>query len=829
MKKYTLLLFIFVFNVNFGQIKGQISDQSGKPLASVNVYLENTYNNTTANDNGKYSLNVSKTGEYVVVFKFIGFKTKKEKITIESFPYFLNISLNEENFELNEIVINKKINPALAIIKNAIASRKENGEKTSQFTADFYSRGMMKLKNLPKKLMGMEIDIDEETQSNLDSTGTGIIYLSETVSKIAFKKPSDFNEKIIASKTAGNNKGYSYNTAKSSNYDFYDNTVKIGVNLISPIANNAFGYYKYKFDNSFYDDNNLLINKIKVIPTRDKEPVFEGYIYIVDGSWAIYAIDLEIKGYRMKNEFLENMFLKQNFSYNANNKIWAKNAQSLEFTFGGFGIKYTGKFNYVFSNYDFKSSFDKNTFGNEVVSFEANSNKKTNDYWATNRPIPLTDEETDNYLKKEKLQIKRDSKQYKDSIDAKKNKFSFTDLLMGYSYKNSFKRYSLAYKGLISINALQFNTVQGYVLPTGFEYKNWNDEETKSTTIKTDLVYGFSEKRLRVSGEYKRNFNSINYAELIVSGGTKVAQFNNSPPITQIVNSVASLFFKNNFMKLYNLEFAEIKYGQDVANGVFMASKLAYLQRKPLFNTTNLAYFKKDDLYLSNNPTNDFDFVNAGFDAHKLLKFNLDFTFRFGNKYMSRPDEKINIRNSKHPILYFGYEKAFAASDKNFNFDLINARISYDLGLANFGKVGMNGKAGKFFNAQNISFIDYQHFNGNQTHVGQGSRYLNVFNFMPYYANSTNDSYFEWHSEYDDNGFVMNKLPLLSSLKSNLILGFHNLAIPNRKPYSEITVGLNNLGFGKLKIFRVDYIKSFQDGIQNDGVVFGCKILGAFE
>jgi hypothetical protein len=38
----------------------------------------------------------------------------------------------------------------------------------------------------------------------------------------------------------------------------------------------------------------------------------------------------------------------------------------------------------------------------------------------------------------------------------------------------------------------------------------------------------------------------------------------------------------------------------------------------------------------------------------------------------------------------------------------------------------MNLKAGKFLNAENIAFMDFKHFNGNQTHIGQSARYLNV-------------------------------------------------------------------------------------------------------
>ena len=816
-----------ISNVFFAQIIGKISDEKQNALPFVNVFVENTYNSTTANEVGKYILNINKPGNYAIIFQYLGYKTIKKTVTIEQFPFELNIIMAEENFTLNEVVINKKDNPAIAIIKNAIASRKENAEKTARFTADFYSRGMLKLKNLPKKIMGIKVDLDDDMQSNLDSTGSGTVYLSETFSKLTYQKPNDLKEIVTASKVAGNDRGFSYNTARNTYYDFYDDTVKFNINLISPIANNAFNYYKYKLESSFFDANNQLINKIKIIPRRDNEPVFEGYIYIVDGSWAIYATDVTVKGYRMKAEFIETINLKQNFSYNSTNTIWSKNSQSLAFVAGAFGIKYLGNFNYVFSNYDFKTAFDKKTFTNEIVTIEPNANKKDDDFWAKNRPMPLTDEESENYFKKNKLQIKRESRVYKDSIDAKKNKFSFDQILTGYKYQNTFKKYSVAFDGIIDLSSFNYNTVQGYDLKTNFTYKKWHQEEDEAefSSFQTNLDYGFSEQRLRVFGLYNHRFNAQNYANLTISGGSKVNQFNGNNPITPFINTISTLFFRDNYMKLYDLTFAEITYCQDIANGIFMTSKIEYLDRKPLFNNTDYSLFKKQDLFSANNPINPNDYVNAGFDKHQLAKFSLDFKINFGNKYMSRPDERINIRNRKFPTIYIGLEKAFATSEKKYDFTHLNSALFYDLGLKNKGKIGMNISAGKFLEAKNISFIDYKHFNGNQTRVGTSSRYFNVFNFMPYYTNSTNDSYLELHSEYDDNGFIMNKLPLLNHLKSNLVFGFHNLAIPDRKPYSEISVGLDNLGFGKFKLFRIDYIRSYQDGFQGDGVIFGCKIL----
>ncbi|PWB25635.1 DUF5686 and carboxypeptidase regulatory-like domain-containing protein [Flavobacterium sp. HTF] len=829
MKNYILFAVLFFSITSFAQIKGTITDDKGNPLPFVSVFEENTYAGTTSNELGKYQLNVKEAGKHKITFQYLGFKTQKIIVNTDSKITVLDVKMQEESFTLNEVIIDPKNNPANAIIKSAIANKKENSEKTLRYTADFYSKGIFKVKDLPKKILGQKIDLGEDMASNLDSTGTGILYLSETISKVTFEKPNNLKENIIASKISGNNRGYSYNTAALSTYDFYDNTLDFDIKLISPIANNAFSYYNYKLEGTFFDDNNNEIHKIKVTPKRDKEPVFEGYIYIVDDSFAIYALDLDIKGYRMKNEFTEIMTLKQSFSYNSTTKIWSKNAQILSFNAGIFGVKFSGQFNYIYSNYQFPDSFEKKTFGNEIVAFDLNANKKDDEFWNQIRPIPLTLEESADYTKKDSLQTIRKSQKYTDSIDAKNNKFKVWDILKGYEYKNTFKKYSFEYDGLLNITSLSFNTVQGFNFDSGFSFKNWNEEKGKSTFVKTNFNYGFSDERFRVTGEFNHKFNSINYATINASGGTKVAQFNGGEPISKFVNSISSLFFKDNYMKLYNLEFAQVNYSQDIANGINLNAKLGYEQRKPFFNTTDYSFFKRDDIYSSNNPLAPNDFETPAFDPHHLFKANLTARINFGNKYISRPDGRYNFKDDRYPTLFLAYEKAFAANEKKYEFERIGAAVLYDLSLGNKGILGMNFKAGKFFNAENISFIDYRHFNGNQTHIGQSDRYLNVFNLMPYYTNSTNDSYFEMHLEHNDMGFIMNKIPLLNLLKSTMNLGFHSLAIPNRKPYSELTVGLDNLGFGKFKLFRIDYIHSYQGGIQQNGVVFGLKILNVLD
>lgn len=824
MKKAYLFFFLLVSFTNFAQIRGTVSDEKGNPLPYVTVFAENTYNGTTSNEQGKYDLNIKKTGKQTIVFQYLGFKTQKITIPVDALPYTLDVKMPEESFSLNEVVINPKDNPANGIIRNAIASKKENSEKTARYKADFYSRGIFRIKDAPKKILGQKLDMFDDM---LDSTRSGILYLSETVSKITFQKPDKMKETIIASKVSGNDNGFSFNNAASVNFDFYDNYLPFDVNVISPIADNAFNYYKYKLEGTFFDENNNQINKIKVTPRRATEPVMQGYIYIVDDSWAIYGVDCNIRGDQMQNPAINLFALKQNFSYNTATKIWVKNTQTVDFKAGILGINVSGKFTYVYSNFEFEPQFDKKTFTREVLSFQENANKKDNDFWNTIRPVPLTNEESIDYLKKDILQTKKKSQVYLDSIDKKGNKFGVFDIITGYTYKNSFKKWSATYDGILL--GTGFNTVQGTRLNTGLSFTRKDEEKRMLTRISSNFDYGFTEKKLRAFATYAHKFNNMDQSEITISAGSSIRQFNSSNPIVTILNSITTLAFKSNFIKLYERNFASVSFGREIVNGVFLNSSLDYSERKPLFNLTDRTIFQKDKLYTSNNPQAPYDYVTPTFEKHNLVKASLLAKINFGQEYWTRPDGKFNLRNDKYPTLFFGYEKGFAGSEKKYEFDHINTRLYYDVTIGNKGNLGMNLKAGKFFNADAISFVDYKHFDGNQTHIGQTERYLNVFNLMPYYTNSTNDSYVEAHLEHNDKGYIMNKIPLLNKLKSTLILGFHTLAVPNTKPYSEFSVGLDDLGFGKFRMFRLDYVRAYQNGYQGDGIVFGIKFLNAFE
>lgn len=829
-KALFVLLVLLAAHPALAQVKGKVTAKNGNPVPFASIIVAGTYNGTSTNDNGRYTLNIRKKGHHTIIFQSLGYKTQEIETDIASFPHTLNVTLETEEYSGEETAQNSD-NTAKSVIKNAIRNRKANAQKITGFEADYYSKGIFRLKNVPKKILGQKLG---DFGASVDSSGTGLLYLSETVSKVKYLKPGKISERVIASKISGEDSGFSYNNAAAADFNFYRTYLPFEVNVVSPIAGNAFSHYKYQLENTFRTSSKHLIYKIKVIPRSKRKAAMYGHIYIIDGSWELYAVDLSVKGSQIKQDLLNTLTIRQNFGYNREAGLWTRNTQTIDFDAGLMGVGYEGRFTSVYSNFTINPQFEKGTFTAEIQSFEADANKKSDTYW-NERPIPLTDEEKEDYRKKDSVQAIAGTKAYMDALDKERNKFKLLSVPVGYTYRNSYENWQIKYTGIIK--RLGFNTVQAYALGPGFHFTQFhNREKTSYTTIGTDLNYGFAEQRFRATGTISHKFDDFTKRIITLSGGSTLEQYNQERPINRIVNSISTLFFRDNYMKLYDNTFVRLNYEEEVANGLYLYASGEYARRRHAFNTTNFSTLKdKYKPYTSNNPlllydpATESDNVTPAFEKHTLFKASLGTRITFGQKYKTTPTGKENIADTRFPRLYIKYEKGFAASVNDYNFDHLSAKVNYDLVLGNKGELGTSFRAGKFFNSENIAFTDYKHFNGNQTHVGRSERYLNVFNLLPYYSHSTNDQYFEMHAEHNFQGYLTNSIPLFNKLNYYLVAGYHMLATPQHNPYMEFTVGLDNVGWGKARFLRVDYVRSYESGFVGNGVIFGLTFLDILE
>ncbi|MEZ7875422.1 MAG: DUF5686 and carboxypeptidase regulatory-like domain-containing protein [Polaribacter sp.] len=819
-KSLIIILLCFAFTIN-AQIKGNITDKEGTPLSSVSVYLEKTITGTTSNDNGDYVLNIKKTGNYTIVFQILGYKTIKKNVVIASLPHQLNLSMNEESVQLAAISISTKDNPANAIIRNVIANKDKNTDKYAKYTAKFYSRGLYKIKDAPEKFLGQNMG---DFGGGLDSTRSGIVYLSETVSEISFQKKSKkFKEKIIASKVSGRDNGISFNRAEDANINFYENSVEFGNDLISPISADAFTYYKFKLEGSFYDKNGKLINKIKLIPKRKNDRVFNGFLYIVEDDWALYGADVSVTGAQVNIPIVDALHLKQNYNYSVENDAWVLISQSIDFKVDAFGFKFDGRFSAAYSAYNFSPKFDENTFSNEVLSFEQNATIKDTVFWNKLRPVPLTKEEVKDYSIKDSIKLVRKSKKYLDSINKKQNKLNLLSPITGYTFRNSFEKWSLSFNGLLGNSS--FNTVQGLNTTLGFNYFKRLNDKGKWWNSGAKANYSFSEKIIRPTFFFTKKWNNISRPQIGVSGGVTTAQFNGREPISALDNTIRSLYLRDNYFKIYEKEFAKITYSEEIKNGIFFSTSLEYANRKPLFNTNNYSFARqsKNAPYTSNNPLDQTDYENAAFTAYKIATLNIGATFIFNQKYLSYPDRKFNMGNKKYPTLSLNYRKNFGASNANLNSDLFTANLRQDISAGNYGDFSYNIRGGVFLKKKDIAFMDNLQANGNQlTFVTDNE--LNSFGLLDYYKFYTNDKYTEAHVEHNFKGAVLSKIPLLNKLNFHLVGGVKALIMTDKNPYTEYFAGLGNIGFGKWRFLRIEYVRSNHAGIKNDGFLFKLRL-----
>ena len=822
MKRIFFFLFLGVFSLSKAQVKGVVKDSNGLPLSFVSIYLDKTVNGTTSNENGVYELPVKSIGKYTIIYQTLGYKTVKKNIYIKNLPFFLDVVLEEESVLLNEISIASKENPANEIIRNAIASKEKNTDKYANFTAKFYSRGLTRIQEAPESFLGQSTG---DFGGGLDSLRSGIIYLSETFSNISFqKKPKRFKEKIIASKVSGEDNGVSFNRAEDSNINLYENSIAVFNDLISPISTNAFGYYTFTLEGSFYDANSRLINKVKVIPKRKNDRVFKGYIYIVEDDWAIYGCDLSTSGLQVNLPFVNALGLKQGYAYSETVNAWVLISQSIAFDISIFGFKPKGKFSYVYSDYDFSPNFTETTFSNEVLTFEENATQKDTVFWNRLRPVVLTKEEINDYKVKDSIKVVRKSKKYLDSLDVKNNKFKWTNTLLGYTYNNSYKNNSFSFSGpLLNVS---FNTVQGLTTSMRFNYFEQLNNKGKWWNASTTLNYGFSEQKLRPVISLSKKWNNLSKPRLTISGGITTAQFNGRNPIKPLDNLIRTLTRRLNYMKIYEKEFVKLDYNEEIFNGVYFSSSLEYIKRKPLFNTTNYSFARqsRNPPYTSNNPLEPQNFTSSVFTVHKIAILNLGTTFVFGQKYLSYPNRKVNVGGRDLPVIRLNYRKTFGAENSAFNSALITASVTQDINAGNYGKFFYYIRGGAFLQQKDIAFMDNLQVKGNQMFIVTDSNRKNNFGLLEYYRFFTNDKYAEAHITHNFKGAVLSKIPILNTLNYHLITSAKTMYMANTKQYSELSVGMDNIGFGKWRFLRVDYIKSFHDGVQNDGFLLGMHL-----
>jgi hypothetical protein len=785
-----LSFFFFPIYLFAGTVSGIVKDAKGNTISYASILVKGTGKGTTANAKGVYSFTVA-NGNYTLVCQHVGFKTEEQALQVNG-DATVNFVLIEQQYQLSEVVVkNGAEDPAYAIIRKAIKKRSDYDNENQKFECQVYIKGQLQLRNYPKNFMGEKVDFEDG-----DTSKRKMIFLSETLAKYA-KNGKDRKIEVLSTKVSGNSSGFGF--ASPTIISLYSNIVTIGRGLnprgfISPIADNALNFYKYHFEGTFYE-NGKEISRIKVIPKRKYEPLFSGYINVIENEWRLQSVQLSILK-EQQMQLLDTLVLEQ--LYVPMKDTWVIKQQLIQPAGKFFGFDFFGSFLQVYENFELEPQFKKKFFDNTILKIVDSANKKTMGYWDSVRPVPLLEAEVRDYKKKDSLEQVRKDPKYIDSLDRVRNKITSNKLLFaGINFSKERKKEHLTLSPLINLAGILYNPVEGRYFEYNIKY-NKQFEGRKNLSIEPVFRYGFSNKHAHAYVNTDYNFGKKYLNNVSFSAGQKVFQMDNANPIDPINNTLAAYYWQHNHIKIYEAAFAKISYSKGLGDGFVVGLSAQFQDRKPLENTIDSL---KGKAFTPNYPTN---IVTSNITAHQAFTASVNITWRPGAKYIELPDRKIAL-GSKYPTFNLNITKGLAAIfGSDVDYTKWRFSISDNLDFKLGGRFSYRLAAGGFINANKLSIIDFNHFLGNETVLA--NTYLSSFQLMPYYQYSnTAKTYGEAHVEYHLNGLITNKIPLLRKWNWFFVIGGNGLYINPNSHYYEAFFGIENI----FKVIRVDAIKSF--------------------
>jgi len=102
--RLTKLLFLLIgfLSAQTDTYQGKIVDSEGEPLAGVQVFLKDSYNGTTTNADGEFSITLSE-GSGVLTVSYIGYKT--QEVTVSNSAEPVSVTLEVDVLKGDEVLV----------------------------------------------------------------------------------------------------------------------------------------------------------------------------------------------------------------------------------------------------------------------------------------------------------------------------------------------------------------------------------------------------------------------------------------------------------------------------------------------------------------------------------------------------------------------------------------------------------------------------------------------------------------------------------------------------------------------------------------------------
>ena len=411
MKKYLFLISLFVLSsvkIAFSQetkVKGIVLDAlDSLPVPFANLAFQGTSVGTISNSDGTFFLSTKERVDTLII-SFIGYRT--EKIHIKSKAYQnIKIILQHDNISLDEVVVVPGENPAHILLRKINQNKKKhNPEKLELYSCNVYNKLQVDANNLSEDfkkrrlLKKFSFVFDYMDTSVVTGKNYLPILISETYSKFYYRKmPHSEKEYIKAYQISGiENESISQYTGQMyQKVNIYDNYIDIfDRSFVSPIASFGKTYYKYYLVDSAFIDHKWCY-QVSYTPRFKHEPVFEGYFWVADSSFAIKTIKMSLSKHVNIN-LIQNFYMKQSFAP-VGDSLWMMTDEKMvaDFNIAKKTMGFFVRKNTNYSDFNISDTIPDTTFStlnSRMSVLEKGAKTVDSKTWDTIRPEKLSENE----------------------------------------------------------------------------------------------------------------------------------------------------------------------------------------------------------------------------------------------------------------------------------------------------------------------------------------------------------------------------------------------------------------------------------------------------
>jgi len=841
---FVLILFAMGMQVLSQGIRGEIRDREGEPVPFAAIFIKELTRGTTCNGLGLFSLPLPE-GSYSIIFRSLGY-TEVSK-TVEVGPEYteLMITLPPQTYMIPEVRVSASgEDPAYWIMRKTIGLANYHLHEVSNYNAEIYIKGSAIIDKMPKVLAKrMEVNDFkvEEDQA----------YMLESLNEVKFTAPDQYDMRIIASQNTLPGFSENVNPMDYVNASLYQEQIET---VVSPLARNAFSHYKFSFEGTFMEGT-YVVSKIKVTPKRKSQQLVEGYLYIVEDIWCIHSSDLSVNtiaGTLYLQQLYSNVIMDAWLPVSHKLKIDVQIAgvkgsvtyvSSLEYSDVTLNpnlpeayftpmnktkqepdaeseeevakSKEQEKINELLkkeelSNRDMaklSKLMQKEAEGSEPqeenmelnqtgTQFTVDEDAVKNDslYWNKVRPIPLTPEETITLRARDSIIGIQQPVTATDSLTPAKKKSKWVNnLLFGKTYLRDRGQFRFTYEGLLDLEMLDYNTVDG--LSYGQDARiNWKIDSIHTLRSRMTAGYAFHRGAPLLMWETDYLYAPLRRGKVALHFNYASRDFNSSTGIPKVTNMFYTLLYRENHLKMYEQLDVMLYNRIDIRNGLVLTTSATYGEKRQQQNNTDFSFFYTNQKEFTDNTPRDLPIDDPSLQNQQFLNalVRLDYTPK--HFYRIRNYRK-EMRRSKWPTFSLQYKQAFPLEQTGWSdFGQIQAAIYQNTDLGLMSKIRWTVVSGLFFRNESMHFSDFRHFKSSPLILDMAS-FDDALMLLDYYEASTSDHWFRGNVKLTSSYLLIKFLPWFSQRLWTESLSAAYLYTPAIPHYMQVGYSLNEIFF----------------------------------